>query len=110
MDPVVTAKMRKRVAENVERSKRKSTPEHLFPKLVTIEGTTHRIKDEPPLIFHPTQAHLPGLLSGFRDTLAAYRETLPEHVRMLFDRFHFSVWQSRSSVSAAWVRTAPLAC
>jgi uncharacterized protein (DUF2252 family) len=88
-DPAVTAKVRKRFAENLERSQRKSTPEYLFPKLVTIEGTTHRIKDEPPLIFHPTKQHFPGLESGFRDALVAYRESLAENVRMLLDRFRF---------------------
>jgi len=31
----------------------------------------------------------PGVESGFGEVIAAYRETLPEHVRTLFDRFHF---------------------
>jgi uncharacterized protein (DUF2252 family) len=46
------------------------------------------IKDEPPLIFHPTVELAPGLKSGYREQIAQYRETLPEHVRVLFDRFH----------------------
>ncbi|HTQ00648.1 MAG TPA: DUF2252 domain-containing protein [Casimicrobiaceae bacterium] len=88
-DSEVTAEAHERFRENVEEAKRKATPEHLFPKLATMDGTKHRIKDEPPLIFHPTKAQVPGLEGGYRDGIAAYRETLAEQVRTLFDRFHF---------------------
>ena len=88
-DPAVAADARRRFKENVEEARRKTAPEHLFPKLVTMEGTQHRIKDEPPLIFHPTKEQVPGLEGGFRDGIAAYRESLPEQVRTLFDRYHF---------------------
>ncbi|HET9216220.1 MAG TPA: DUF2252 domain-containing protein [Terriglobia bacterium] len=87
--PDVTRQVRLRFKQNVEDARRKATPEHLFPKLVTLDGTTHRIKDEPPLVFHPTKEEAPGLESSYRDGIAAYRETLPEHVRTVFDRFHF---------------------
>ena len=88
-DPKVTEAIRKRVAERVEVEKRKSAPEYLFPKLVAHEGARPRIKDEPPLIFHPTAEMAPGITSGYAEALAAYRESLPAHVRVLFDRFHF---------------------
>jgi uncharacterized protein (DUF2252 family) len=45
--------------------------------------------DEPPLIFHPSAAQAPGLKTGYREAIASYRESLPEHIRVLFDRFHF---------------------
>ena len=48
-----------------------------------------RIKDNPPLIYHPTAKQAPGLKTGFREGIAAYRNSLPEHVRVLLDRFHF---------------------
>ena len=54
-----------------------------------MEGTTPRIKDVPPLIFHPTEAMAPGLKSGYSAAIARYRESLAEHTRTLFDRFHF---------------------
>ena len=88
-DPKIMAMIRKRVAERIEAEKRKSTPEHLYPKLVSHEGARPMIKDEPPLIFHPTAELAPGLESGYAEAIAAYRETLPAHVRVLFDRFHF---------------------
>jgi uncharacterized protein (DUF2252 family) len=48
-----------------------------------------RIKDAPPLIYHPTAEEAPGLATGAREAIAGYRESLPEHTRTLFDRYHF---------------------
>jgi uncharacterized protein (DUF2252 family) len=88
-DPVVRKEARKRFAERIEREERKSVPDFLFPKLVSQEGAKPTIRDEPPLIFHPTVEQLPGIASGYGEVIAAYRETLPEQTRTLFDRFHF---------------------
>ncbi|MGA8586884.1 MAG: DUF2252 domain-containing protein [Roseiarcus sp.] len=76
-----------RVRQRVEQARRKSLPESLFPKLVEHYGSAPRIKDVPPLIFHPTDEQAPGLTSGYDDALGRYRKSLPEHVRTLFDRF-----------------------
>ncbi len=46
-------------------------------------------KTDPPLIFHPSAQEAPGYKIGFADALALYRELLPEHVRVLLDRFHY---------------------
>ncbi|MEM5341403.1 DUF2252 domain-containing protein [Paraburkholderia azotifigens] len=80
---------RKRIAERIAVARRKQVPEHLYPKLVCKDGAQPRIKDHPPLIIHPTEELAPGLQSGYAEALASYRESLPEHVRVLFDRFHF---------------------
>ncbi|MEM5344304.1 DUF2252 domain-containing protein [Paraburkholderia azotifigens] len=88
-DPEVVEAARKRILERIEIERRKTVPDHLYPKLVTEEGAQPRIKDEPPLIFHPSGELAPGLESGYADAIASYRESLPEHVRILFDRFHF---------------------
>jgi uncharacterized protein (DUF2252 family) len=76
-----------RVRQRVEQARRKSLPDSLFPKLVEHYGSAPRIKDVPPLIFHPTDEQAPGVASGYADALARYRKSLPEHVRTLFDRF-----------------------
>jgi hypothetical protein len=47
------------------------------------------MRDEPPLICHPDADLAPALDSGYTDAIASYRETLPEHIRLLFDRFQF---------------------
>jgi uncharacterized protein (DUF2252 family) len=88
-DPAVMAKGRKRFAARMEKEQRKSVPDFLYPKFVSQEGAKPRIKDDPPLIFHPTAEMAPGVESGFGEVIAAYRESLPEHTRTLFDRFHF---------------------
>lgn len=88
-DPRMVEATRKRLAERIEAERRKSVPDHLYPKLVVEAGARPRIKDEPPLIFHPSEALAPGLTSGYEDAIAGYRESLPDHTRVLFDRFHF---------------------
>ncbi|MBK9520209.1 MAG: DUF2252 domain-containing protein [Rhodocyclaceae bacterium] len=88
-DPSVKKEVRKRAAKLTEEAQRKTAPEFLYPKLVSHEGSRPRIKDEPPLIFHPTAEQAPGLVTGAADVIAAYRESLPEHTRPLFDRYHF---------------------
>jgi uncharacterized protein (DUF2252 family) len=87
-DPAVVAVARKRMAERIEAARRKTVPDHLYPKLVSQEGVAPRIKDDPPLLFHPTEELAPGLTSGYAEAIASYRESMAEHVRTLFDRFH----------------------
>jgi len=88
-DPKIIEQLRKRLVERIETEQRKEAPDHLYPKFVSEKGARPRIKDEPPLIFHPGKELAPGLESGYAEAIASYRETLPEHVRTLFDRFHF---------------------
>ena len=76
-----------RVRQRVEQARRKSLPESLFPKLVEHFGSAPRIKDVPPLIFHPTDEQAPGVRTGYAEALEGYRKSLPEHIRVLFDRF-----------------------
>jgi len=87
-DEEILKAARKRMTDRIEAQKKKTVPDHLYPKLVTTEGAKPRIKDDPPLIFHPSKELAPGLESGFKEPLAAYRDSLPEHTRTLFDRFH----------------------
>jgi len=82
--------VRKRLKARAEEARRKGSPEFLFPKLVTDEaGGPPRIKDEPPLLFHPDPTLAPGLASDYAEAIDLYRKSLPEHVRVLFDRFQF---------------------
>lgn len=89
-DPALVAAARKRFAERIEIERRKTVPDYLYPKLVTEEGGEPHIKDELPLIFHPSAELAPGIDSGYAEAIALYRQSLAEHVRVLFDRFHFA--------------------
>lgn len=88
-DPTLLQAIRKRLAQRIETEQRKSIPDFLYPKLVAHEGGKPRIKDEPPLIFHPSKEEAPGLESNYAGVIAAYRKSLPEHMQLLLDRFHF---------------------
>ena len=81
--------LRERIEQRVEKTRAQTVPEHDYPKMVEHHGATPRIKDNPPLIFHPTAELAPGINTGYHEAIGAYRESLPEHVRVLFDRFHF---------------------
>lgn len=80
---------RRRIAKRVEKARQQSGAEYIFPKLAGRVGAAPRIRDEPPLIFHPSAEEAPGAIDQFRSGLAAYRESLSDHVRILFDRFQF---------------------
>ena len=73
--------------DRVEKAEERSSPEVVVPKLVEHRGAEPRFKDDPPLIFHPPAEMAPGVSTGFREPLAAYRASLPDHVRVLFDRY-----------------------
>jgi uncharacterized protein (DUF2252 family) len=88
-DPELQKEIRLRTRERLAEAQRKAAPEFLYPKLVAHQGARPMIKDAPPLIFHPTPEQAPGLVTGAKQAIAGYRESLPEHVRTLFERFHF---------------------
>ena len=81
------AERRERIRAAPRQGQDKNVPEFLFPKLAGHRGTVPTIKDDPPLIFHPTAELAPGLETNYREALARYRESLAEHLRTLFDRF-----------------------
>ena len=84
-----TDESRERIEQRLVKIRSKNTPEFLFPKLVEHVGQAPRIIEDSPLIFHPTAEQLPGISTGYREAISRYRDSLGEHVRVLFDRFHF---------------------
>jgi len=80
-------KIRKRIIKRIEKEQAKSRGEEMFPKLAEKRGNIHVIKDQLPTIFH-AEGHPPGEVQQIvRDTLAAYRDTLPTAYRALLDRY-----------------------
>jgi hypothetical protein len=79
---------RETIEGRVAKAQKKSVPDLLFPKLAERRGNLPMIKDEPPLIFHPTAKQAGGLRSSYTKQLELYRQTLPDHVRVLLDRFY----------------------
>ena len=79
----------KRVQKRLAEGRNKAVHEGLFPKLVSADGATPKIKDDPPLIYHPREHKQKGFADIFRKAFADYRESLPEHIRVVLDRFKF---------------------
>jgi len=59
--------------------------EHLFPKLTEQAGVAVRIKEQPPLVFHP--ARRDRIIDHVRQFLVSYRKTLPDDRRVLMERY-----------------------
>ncbi len=79
------AKATKLVAADARRA-RSQTAEHVFHKITTKVGDTPRIRDQPPLIYHP---QAPELHEAVQAVLAKYAATLREDYRALFERFRY---------------------
>lgn len=81
-------KTRARFQQRVEQAHGRSVAEHDFPKLAEHVGSMPRIKDNPPLIYHASEVKQAQGSEEFKAASALYQESLPEHTRVLFDRFH----------------------
>jgi uncharacterized protein (DUF2252 family) len=79
----------KRSLKRLNKARQRSVLEHDYPSLVHTTGLTPTIKENPPTIYHLREQgheeHMANLNRGF----AKYRDTLPEHRRVLLDRYKF---------------------
>jgi uncharacterized protein (DUF2252 family) len=82
-DRVARVRAQKRLAK----ARAFSALEHQFPELVLASGFTPTIKEAPPLIFHWREQGHEEQMAAVRNAFAAYRESLPEHRRLLLDRY-----------------------
>ena len=78
---------RQRHEKRLAKARARSVLEHDFPKLAARAGQAPTIKDNPPLIYHPTEQGVEDLLARARAAFAGYRESLQEDRRVLIDRF-----------------------
>jgi uncharacterized protein (DUF2252 family) len=80
---------RQRGQRRLEKARRRCVVEHDFPQLVTTDGANPVIKDNPPLIYHPHGHGSEEFNATVQKAFAAYRESLPEHRRLLLDHYQF---------------------
>jgi uncharacterized protein (DUF2252 family) len=80
---------RAHVVQRVMKASSKRGSDVDYPKLTEVVAGEIRIKESPPLIFHPEATHAADFRSTVEDVLAKYRETLAEDRRALFDRYSF---------------------
>ena len=79
--------MRKRVRKRIDKTSGRSRSEFDFPKLAGAVGGQIRIKDQPPLIFHPGTTRAPEADVKLEHLFSAYRESLSDDHRVLLDRY-----------------------
>ena len=89
IDKAPDEKTKKR-REALARKARERILENVFPKIVDQTGGRHRFVDQPPLIYHANGD--PELQERWLEGLAAYRASLPDERRVLFDRYRFEDW------------------
>jgi uncharacterized protein (DUF2252 family) len=80
----------KKRRETLAKMARERILEHVFPKIVNQVGGRHRFVDQPPLLYHDDAD--PDAQERWQEGLQAYRETLPDERRVLFDRYRFEDW------------------
>lgn len=78
---------RKRTKKRLEKARARTVAEHDFPELVHTTGLTPTIKENPPLIYHPRDVGFEVHMENVKKAFAGYRDSLPEHRRLLLDRF-----------------------
>jgi uncharacterized protein (DUF2252 family) len=82
-DRTSVARIKKRVAK----ARAHTIVEDDFPELTESSGGQPRIRDNPPLIYHPPEAQEADFESNVEETLQAYRDSLPEDRKILIDRY-----------------------
>ncbi|MDD5320505.1 MAG: DUF2252 domain-containing protein [Methylococcales bacterium] len=77
------AKIRKQ-REKILAKAHERIADYLVPKLVATVGGRHRLVDQPPVLFHADDEETEKRV---RDGLEAYRQSLSDERRVLFDRY-----------------------
>lgn len=78
-----------RVARRIGKAASKRGSDVDYPKLAEVVHGEIRIRESPPLIFHPDVARAPEFESAVEKILQEYRFTMPDDRRILFDRYRF---------------------
>ena len=84
-DETAKARVKKRFAKARDRN----VLDEDFPELVTFEGGKHRIRDNPPLIYHFQGGEETVVEARVREAFELYRSTLAEDRRLLLDRYEY---------------------
>jgi uncharacterized protein (DUF2252 family) len=82
------AKTRKFREESAAKA-RQRIGEYLVPKLTNATGGQRRLIDQPPVLFHLAEKDAD---ERFREGLEDYHLSLPDSVRVLFDRYRLEDW------------------
>lgn len=82
------ARERGRIQKRIAKAAQQDGSETDFPKITDMVGGRIRIRDMPPLIYHPEGSRGPDFEEQLKRIFRDYRETLSEDRRVLLDRYH----------------------
>ncbi|HZR80532.1 MAG TPA: DUF2252 domain-containing protein [Candidatus Binatia bacterium] len=81
------AKIRK-IREQIIAQAHRRIADYLYPKISGDVGGRRRLIDQPPVLFHISEKGVEQAAhAAMREGLAAYRSSLPDERRILFDRY-----------------------
>jgi uncharacterized protein (DUF2252 family) len=79
---------RQRMKKRLDKARDRNVMDEDFPKMVTFENGEHRIRDNPPLIYHIEAGETRfAERAGVLDAFDRYRATLADDKRLLLDRY-----------------------
>jgi uncharacterized protein (DUF2252 family) len=84
---IKSRKWKKIVQKQIAKASTRTVAKYDFPKLASIKNGKVQIKDNPPLIFHPTGAGTAEYDQLIKDAFRCYRATLPDDLKTLLDRY-----------------------
>ncbi len=76
-----------RAKKRLSKARERSVLDEDFPELVTFKDGTHRIRDNPPLIYHLQNEEQSVMDARLQDAFVRYRASLAEDKRLLLDRY-----------------------
>lgn len=77
------------IVERVAKATARNSSDIEYPKLTDMVGGHVRIRDTPPLIYHPAQYSPDEFHAILRLNFDSYRQSLPDDRRALVDRYRF---------------------
>ncbi|MDD5322492.1 MAG: DUF2252 domain-containing protein [Methylococcales bacterium] len=80
---------KQRIKKRFDKARDRNVLDEDFPELVTLEGGAHRIRDNPPLIYHLQGEEEAVVKARVLEAFERYRATLAEDRRLLLDHYEF---------------------
>jgi uncharacterized protein (DUF2252 family) len=78
---------KRRVEKRIDKARDHDVLDGDFPEMVTFENGAHRIRDNPPLIYHDSSEAASILEERMKTAFQDYRKTLSDDRRVILDRY-----------------------
>ncbi|MCX7068820.1 MAG: DUF2252 domain-containing protein [Methylococcales bacterium] len=89
LEHIADGAAKRRVEKRIEKALDRSTLDDDFPEMVTFENGVHRIRDNPPLIYHVQSDDKAIEDAAVQTAFQLYRDSLADDRRVILDRYEF---------------------